>query len=466
VSPRLPFLGGSRNNSSNAGLGAVNLNNTRANANNNIGAASDYLLGTKRDTQGWRDSLQKEDKEPSSFSAWEKHVTRRGRPVAKAIVAPDHFLGSNMPRTFNDLWATLVSFENLYISYLNVRKKHREHMEVYKFEKVLEENLITIQNELIWHTWNPQQPKRFVVYEPKKRAIEAPTFRDRVVHQAYYQIVGPLMEHKYIGNTYACIKDRGTLGAVQCVHSFIKSYPKDKKLMAIYGDMSGYFPSICHEYLKQQVRKTIQDPDVLWLGDKLIDANGAEIGLGIGSLPSQLYAGLNLDRFDHYMKDDLGVRHYARYMDDWVVISDDKTYLREILRLAIRFLEGDPCLRINPKSGIIPISHGLDFCGYRIFRHYLLPRKRNVRKAKNALTFLSSKVNEGVVPYDKFRSTLMSFIGYMKHCRGSRTVDSVLSNITIRNHEANNENTIYLLRRQTTTGSSHPSYDSGAQALL
>jgi len=441
VFPRLPILGGSRNNSSNAGLGAENLNNTRANANNNIGAASDYLLGKKRDTHGWRDSLQKEDKEPSSFSERGKHATCRGRPVAEATVVPGHFTGSDMPSTYNDLWATLVSFENLYISYLNVRKKHREHMEVYKFEKFLEENLITIQNELIWHTWHPQRPKRFIVYEPKKRAIEAPTFRDRVVHQAYYQIVGPLMEHKYIGTTYACIKERGTLGAVQCVHSFVKSYPKEKKLMAIYGDMSGYFPSICHEYLKKQIRKTIGDPDVLWLGDKLVDANGAEIGLGIGSLPSQLYAGLNLDRFDHYMKDDLGVRHYARYMDDWVVISDDKAYLQEILRLAVRFLEGDPCLRINPKSGIIPISHGLDFCGYRIFRHFLLPRKRNVRKAKRALVFLSDKVNDGQLPYEKFRSSLMSFFGYMKHCRGSRTLDSILSRIPIMATEGANEDT-------------------------
>jgi hypothetical protein len=422
-------------------LGAENLNNTRANANNNIGAASDYLLGKKRDTHGWRDSLQKEDKEPSSFSERGKYATCRERPVAEATVAPGHFTRSDMPRTYNDLWATLVSFENLYVSYLNVRKKHREHMEVFKFEKVLEENLITIQNELIWHTWYPQRPKRFIVYEPKKRAIEAPTFRDRVVHQAYYQIVGPLMEHKYIGTTYACIKERGTLGAVQCVHSFIKSYPKDKNLMAIYGDMSGYFPSICHEYLKKQIRKTISDSDVLWLGDKLIDANGAEVGLGIGSLPSQLYAGLNLDRFDHYMKDDLGVRHYARYMDDWVVISDDKAYLQKVLRLAIRFLEGDPCLRINPKSGIIPISHGLDFCGYRIFRHYLLPRKRNVKRAKKALAFLSSEVNEGHLPYEKFRSTLMSFFGYMKHCRGSRTLDSILSRIPITIKEDVSEDT-------------------------
>ncbi len=439
--PRLPILGGSRNNSSNAGLGAVNLNNTRANANNNIGAASDYLLGKKRDTHGWCDSLKKEDKEPSSFSVRGKHATRRGRPVARANVVPGHFKGNDMPRTYTDLWATLVSFENLYVSYLNVRRKHREHMEVFKFEKFLEENLITIQNELIWRTWNPQRPKRFIVYEPKRRQIEAPTFRDRVVHQAYYQVVGPLLENKYIADTFACIKDRGTLGSVQRVHSFVKSYPKESRLMAIYGDMSGYFPSICHDYLKHQIRTTIQDPDILWLGDRLIDANGFEIGLGIGSLPSQLYAGLNLDRFDHYMKDDLGVRHYARYMDDWVVISDDKAYLREILRLAVNFLEGEPCLKINPKSGIIPISHGLDFCGYRIFRHYLLPRKRNVKRARRTLTFLSAKVNEGMLPYEKFRSSLMSFFGYTKHCRASRSVDSILSRIPIIAQEVGDENT-------------------------
>ena len=283
-----------------------------------------------------------------------------------------------MPKTYNNLWSNLVSFENLYAAYHVARSGHREHMEVHKFEKNLEENLINIQNHLIWHSWTPDPFLEFVVHEPKERRIQAPTFRDRVVHHAYYQIVGPLFEKKFISHTYACIPGRGPLKAAEKAHEYIKSFPKGKRVYVIYGDMKGYFPSIDHAYLKEQTRRTIKDPDVLWLGDTLIDANGQRTGLGIGALPSQLYAGVNLDPFDHYMKDDLGVKRYIRYMDDWVVISDDKQYLERILVLAKDFLTGNPKLVINPKTRIIPITHGLDYCGYRIFRDYLLPRKRNL----------------------------------------------------------------------------------------
>lgn len=371
-----------------------------------------------------------------------------------------------MPKTYNNLWSNLVSFENLYAAYHVARSGHREHMEVHKFEKNLEENLINIQNHLIWHSWTPDPFLEFVVHEPKERRIQAPTFRDRVVHHAYYQIVGPLFEKKFISHTYACIPGRGPLKAAEKAHEYIRSFPKGKRVYVIYGDMKGYFPSIDHAYLKEQTRRTIKDPDVLWLGDTLIDANGLETGLGIGALPSQLYAGVNLDPFDHYMKDDLGVKRYIRYMDDWVVISDDKQYLERILVLAKDFLTGNPRLVINPKTRIIPITHGLDYCGYRIFRDYLLPRKRNLKRAKKRIYSLNERYQAGTIPYSKLKSSIMSLLGYASHCRAYKSVDSILGGLVIRHPEVSYEDTLDLLWWQTTTGSSHPSYDSGAQALL
>ena len=86
-----------------------------------------------------------------------------------------------------------------------------------------------------------------------------------------------------------------------------------------------------------------------------------------------MFAGVNLTPFDHYMKDDLGIKQYVRYMDDWVVISDDLEYLKHILFLGTQYLTKEAKLAVNPKTRIIPITHGIDYCGYHIFREFMKP---------------------------------------------------------------------------------------------
>lgn len=336
-----------------------------------------------------------------------------------------------MPKTFTGLWDRTISFENLFNAYSTAKKGHRDSLEVLRFEHDLEENLINLQNHLIWHSWKPDPYREFIVYEPKKRLIQAPTFRDRVVHHAYYQIVGPLFESKMITHTYACIEGRGPLKAAHKVQEYVRSYPKDKRLYLIYGDMKGYFPSIDHTYLKAQVRRTISDCDMLWLSDALIDTNGEDKGLGIGALPSQLFAGVNLTPFDHYMKDDLGIKQYVRYMDDWVVISDDLEYLKHILFLGTQYLTKEAKLVVNPKTRIIPITHGIDYCGYRIFREYMKPRKRNLRRAKSRLIDLAAQCNRGEIPITKVQESVNSLVAYASHCRAHRSVESILSAVII-----------------------------------
>lgn len=337
-----------------------------------------------------------------------------------------------MPKTFNGLWDEFVSFNNLYRAYETARKGgHREDSQVIKFTRDLEVNLINLQNHLIWGSWRPDPVYSFKVYEPKERLIQAPSFRDRIVHHAYYRTAGPLFENKMIDQTYACLKGRGPLGAVLQLQEYLQEYPEDTKVYAIKGDVSKFFPSISHYHLNTQIRRTISDKKLLAVSDLLVEQNDQERGLYIGSLPSQLYAGVTLTPFDHHMKDDLGIRHYVRYMDDFIILSDDLPGIRETMEDAVCSLEAVG-LKINPKSKVIPLTHGVDFCGYRTFRDHMLPRKRNVRNARKRLIRLIGQYDRGEAEITDIRASLTSFMGYASHCDAYRTTQRLLSELIIR----------------------------------
>ncbi|MCF7944849.1 MAG: reverse transcriptase/maturase family protein, partial [Spirochaetia bacterium] len=266
-----------------------------------------------------------------------------------------------------------------------------------------------------------------------KRIIQAPTFRDRVVHHAVVNVTEPLFQRKFISHNYACIKNKGSLATALQVQKYLKSHQKSKSIYVIKGDVQSYFPSISHTFLKQQIRRTIRDKNVLWFFDKIIDFYEGDFGMGIGALTSQLFAGINLTPFDHHIKDDLGIKQYVRYMDDFIIVNTDKTALKELLKYCEGYLRDVLLLTINSKSSVIPITHGVDFCGYRIFRDYMLPRKRNMKRAKKRLKKLSYLYENEDGNLEDYRNSLMSFLGYTKHCRAYYSTKSILEETAIGN---------------------------------
>ncbi|MCF7948440.1 MAG: reverse transcriptase/maturase family protein [Spirochaetia bacterium] len=330
-----------------------------------------------------------------------------------------------MPKTYNNLFQSIVSWENLLAAYHEARSGKRYRGQVLSFSEHIEENLIQIQNELIWRMWKPLDPRHFVVREPKVRPISAPVFYDRVVHHALVRIIEPLFERKFINRSCACRVGKGT-GFVlrevkQMVRSRSNSFPKNKYVLK--ADIKSYFPSIAHDVLKTQYRRTIRCRNTLWLMDTIVDSGMiGNRGLPIGYLTSQLYANIYLDQLDHFITDELGIGQYIRYMDDFLIFSDDKDWLKHIRDVIEEYLNSVLLLDLNPKTQVIPISHGVDYCGYRIFRDKVFPRKRNVKRAKRRLKKLARRP----VNMEQYKATLMSFLGYMKHCNGYQTTCSVL----------------------------------------
>jgi len=339
-----------------------------------------------------------------------------------------------MPVTHNNIWNEIVNFENLYEGYRAASRAKRYRGSVLSYGQRLEENIIESLNQLTWKQWRPSRYREFVVHEPKRRTIHAPPFKDRVVHHALVQVIEPLFERKFIPDSFACRTGKGTHAAQLRVESFAAM--ADKKWGDYYvlkADIKSYFPSIDRNVLFDMIKRTISDKDTLWLIGQIIDCDEDKRGLPIGALTSQLFANIYLDALDHYVKDELGVKMYARYMDDFVVVHPDKDYLKKLHFDIGVFITERLHLTFNPKTTIFKSGNGtchpIDFCGYRMWPSHTKPRKRTVKAARKRFRKFVELYRLGLMTLEQIRASIMSFLGYMKHCDGKRSVDSILEQL-------------------------------------
>lgn len=340
-----------------------------------------------------------------------------------------------MPRTLKNIWQQLTCFENLFLAWRRARENKQCLPSVLSFKKRLEENLFIIQGQLLHKTWLPGAYRGFWVNKPKMRFVQAPPFRDRVVHHALANVVLPAFERRFIPDSFACRVGRGQTNAGLRLTEFLREAIKEndrkgRKTYALKADIHKYFPHIRHDILKAQIRRTVGDPDVLWLMDRIIDESGyEECGLPIGALTSQLYANIYLDVFDHYVKDELGIRCYVRYMDDFVILDSNKRRLHDTQIRLGDILYERLRLTYNPKTVIFPAFRGIDFSGYRHWPDYRLPRKRNIKNWRKRFKMMMKQYAKGRMTVDEVRSRVASFLGYTKHCKAHETVKSILEEV-------------------------------------
>lgn len=341
-----------------------------------------------------------------------------------------------MPTTYNNLWPQVVNFENIFNAYKAAARGRRYTESALGYRQHLEENIINALNLLTWKQWTPSRFREFFVYDPKERLISAPPFKDRVVHHALVRVIAPLFERKFIADSFACRAGKGTHAAKQRVESFAAAaHAKWGEYYVLKGDIKAYFHSINRAVLLRLIERTIADKDVLWLIRRLIQCDGDDEGIPIGALTSQLFANVYLDALDHRLKDDLGVKMYVRYMDDFIVVHQDKSYLRKLLATIDEIVTQELKLTLNPKTEIFKSGagecHAIDFCGYRIWPDHTKPRKRTVKCARKRFRKLSALYREGSIDLKRVTASVTSFAGYMKHCSGAVTSASVLGELTL-----------------------------------
>lgn len=332
------------------------------------------------------------------------------------------------------LYPQIYDFENLYQAYREARKCKRYRDEVLTFSANLEENLIEIQNELIWKTYKVGRYREFFVYDPKKRLIMALPFRDRVVQWAIYRVLNPLFERRYILDSYACRVGFGAHRAVDRLQYWLRGLErKHARVYVLKLDVSKYFYRVDHDVLMAILRRLIDDQDLLWLLETIIRCEHTKFGLAlgdhgfsgeriagvgmpIGNLTSQMFANLYLNELDQFVKHDLHVRYYMRYMDDALVLHWEKPYLWWVKQEVQRFLDERLHLALNSKTTIRAVGQGIEWVGYRVWSTHRKLRKSTAEKMKRRLKCLQRAYARGEVGFDEVNASVQSYLGMLKHC--------------------------------------------------
>lgn len=315
-------------------------------------------------------------------------------------------------KTYNNLFAQIYDYRNLYEAFLLAQRRKRSKADVLDFEQNLESNLWDIQSDLIYKTYQPGKYKTFYVYDPKVRLIMAAPFRDRVVHHALCNIIEPIFERRFIDTSYACRVGKGVDAGVDKATEYLRS--ETRKHGAVYclkGDVRKYFQSIDKRILRDIVFTKIRCRETRWLITAILSSTEGRVGIPVGNLTSQLFANVYLNELDHFVKEQLHARCYVRYMDDFVILHEDKKYLHTLWRAIEEYLGDNLHLELNRKTAVFPARHGIDFLGYRIFPGHKLLRKRYIKRTKRMIKHFEKEYRDGNMQLEYIRQVLASWIG-------------------------------------------------------
>jgi retron-type reverse transcriptase len=301
----------------------------------------------------------------------------------------------------NSLYPKIIQPENLLKAFEQACYEKRYRADVLIFKQNLGMNILALRQSLLNKTYQPGKYHFFQVYDPKFRQIAAAPFIDRIVHHAVCRIIEPIFDSKFIYDTLACRREKGTHHGVKRLQKFLR---KQGTNYALKCDISKYFSSINHQILINILVKTIPDQDTLWLLEKIISSyeSGNEYnelfpensyyrtkkprGIPIGNLTSQLFANVYLNKFDQFVKEKLKAKYYLRYVDDFLILGQDKQYLGNLIPPLKEFLKEKLYLTLHPKKiRIYPVEIGVDFLGFIIFKDFKLVRARNIRKFRKRL---------------------------------------------------------------------------------
>ncbi|MCK5539086.1 MAG: group II intron reverse transcriptase domain-containing protein [Bacteroidales bacterium] len=311
-------------------------------------------------------------------------------------------------RRINGLYNQLCSFEHLLYAYKKA-KKGTNTLESLAFMMNLENELLLLLDELKTETYRPQAYHYFTIHDPKEREISVAPFRDRVVHHAVVALLEPVFEKLFIHHSYATRKNKGTHEAVKTAQKMLRN-----KHWYLKADVKKYFYSIKQPIMIQLIEKRIKDRPFLKLIERIIYNTGEKSGLPIGNLTSQFFANIYLHELDNFILRQLKPAAYIRYMDDFVLFSDNKEELKHFLPLIEHFLDENLNLQLKQKAVLINnAQHGLSFLGTRIFRNTIRLQKQNLRRSLKRLRYKYYLYKNGQLDEKLFLASANSIIAHI-----------------------------------------------------
>lgn len=358
-----------------------------------------------------------------------------------------------------DLFNSICSMDNLYRAYQNAKSGKDWYKEVKQIEKRPFYYLAGLQYMLKNHLFKTSEYEIFILNEGKKKrdVYKLPFFPDRIAQWAILQVIEPFLVANMTADTYSAIPGKGIQPIVNDLRGYYKTKRVDGKKKSVWVpsillsdeentkycykiDLHHYYQSINHEVLKQKFRKVFKDPELLWLLDEIVDSiNTAteedlielslsgeievdpNTGIPIGNYMSQYSGNFYLSSFDHWVKEELHVKHYYRYMDDVVIFASSKEELHEIHRKVTAYTRDYLHLNIKGNYQIFPTKvRGVDFVGYRFFGEYTLLRKSTAINFKRKMRACRKKMENNIPPTYSEWCSFNSYKGWLGNCDSYR----------------------------------------------
>lgn len=318
----------------------------------------------------------------------------------------------------------VFDFENIYKAFNKSKSGKRDKESVAKFECDKLKNLIDIKDELMLMKYKPSRYHVFYIYEPKERKIMSNSFKDKIVQHAICDnVVSPILNPKLIYDNAANQKGKGTHFALNRVKKHLRRHYINHGTNGyiLKCDIHKYFDSMQQDKVLENTYKHMPDYGTKKLWTMFIKSI-PNPGVPMGNLSSQSNAITHLDLMDQIIKRNLRIKGYVRYVDDFVLIHEDKKYLQYCKKVIEKILK-ESSLKLNPKSDLAPIKNGIDFLGYHIYltdsgKVILKIRRKSKTAVRRKLRYFKKNLNKKVKgKFLTIDNILQSYISWRGHAK-------------------------------------------------
>ncbi len=273
----------------------------------------------------------------------------------------------------------------LFAAWQKFKRGKRSRLDIQVYERHLEENIFELRQLLVSGQYRHSKYIPFTIHDPKQRQIHKATVQDRLVHQAITTAIEPLFERQFIYDSYSCRKGKGTHAAVKWLQRFLRraSANNTRTIYALKCDIRLFFASVDHDLLMTLLKRKIRAVQILGLLQEVIASFEVRRNKGIplGNLTSQLFANVYLHELDWFIKQTLCEQYYIRYCDDFIVLSQSREHLLELIDPIKEFLLTRLGLSLHPNKIVLRSwRQGIDFLGYVLKPHGVVLRAKTKRR--------------------------------------------------------------------------------------
>lgn len=314
------------------------------------------------------------------------------------------------------IYNKIIRFKNILDAWHEFKKDKKTKLDVLEFEYNLEENLLTIQRSLINQSYQHQGYKKFYIKDPKMRLIHKATVADRLIHHLVSTYLEEIFEGEFITHSYSSRKNKGTHRAVLTLQEMATRISNQGKICWVLKlDIKQFFASVNHNILITILSKKTADEDFINLLIKIIQSFPNK-GIPIGNLTSQYFANIYLNELDQFITKQIRITYYIRYADDFIILSDDRQYLLNLIPKIEQFLKSRLDLTLHPqKISLRKFKSGIDFLGYIVFPSHVLPRTKTKRRLIKKILQKINQYKNDEITEEKLKETINSYLGYLSH---------------------------------------------------